>query len=97
MESITNCFVGIFLQDTCHQTKYTKKQGLRSVIELETEARNFLQVRADHVYSPDDYICLHHEQLYINKYSIWQLKCCDPWQLHKKTISYKHLNALSEI
>ena len=51
----------------------------------------------DHVFSPDDYICLHHEQLYINKYSNWQLKCCDPWQLHKKTISNKYLKALSEI
>ena len=54
-------------------------------------------MRSDHVFSPHDYICLHHEQLYINKYSNWQLKCCDPWQLHKKTISYKYLKALSEI
>ena len=82
MESITNCSAGIFLRDTCHQTKYIRKQGLKNVFKLETKARNFL--RSDHVFSPDDYICLHHEQLYINKYSNWQLKCCDPWQLHKK-------------
>ena len=50
MESITNCSVGIFLRDTCHQTKYTRKQGLKSVFELETEARNLLQVRSDHVF-----------------------------------------------
>ena len=54
-------------------------------------------MRSDHVFSPDDYICLHHEQLYINKYSNWQLKCCDPCQLHKKTISYRYLKALSKI
>ena len=43
MESIANCSVGIFLRDTCHQTKYTRKQGLKTVLELKTEARRIFQ------------------------------------------------------
>ena len=41
MESITNFSVGIFLRYTCHKTKYTRKQGLKSVFELETEGKNW--------------------------------------------------------
>ena len=34
--------------------------------------------------------------VYIYKYSNWQLKCCDPWQLHKKTVAYIYLRTISE-
>ena len=41
MESITNCSTVIFLRDTCDQTNYIRKQGLKNVFKMETEARNF--------------------------------------------------------
>ena len=32
----------------------------------------------------------------MHKYRNWELKCCDPWELHKKSIAYKYLKTLSE-
>ena len=49
MKLITRCSVG----------KYTRKKGLKNVVELETELQNLLQVRLNHIFSPDDTICLH--------------------------------------
>ena len=67
MELITRCSVEKLLQDNCHQTRYTRKKGLKNVVEMETELQNLLQVRLNHIFSPDDTICLHHEQTYIYK------------------------------
>ena len=79
MDTITCCSVGKFLHDSCHQTRFTGKTGVRHFGELGTESHNLLQVRLNHIFSSDDTICLHHEQTYHHKYSNWQIKCCDPW------------------
>ena len=63
--NIPNCCVGITLHENCHQTKYTPKQGLKKLTDLENDAIHLLQIRTNHIFPPTSTICLHHEQVYI--------------------------------
>ena len=90
------CSIGKSLQEECHKLKYSRKVGLVSIGELEEQARELLEIRTDKRYDADIYtICFHHKQKYITKYSDWQLQCCNPWKLHKKSVSYRSVKTIA--
>ena len=95
MEFASSCSIGVSLCESCHVTKYTRKCSLKTIFELECEEQNLLQLKCNLTFSSEDTIRLHHEHMYIHKYSNWQLTCMDPWQLRKKKISYKYLKTLN--
>ena len=69
MESTLNsCSIGDSLHESCHATKFTRKRGLKTLIELEDDGKNILQICCDHLFTPEDTICFHHKQMYIYKY-----------------------------
>ena len=60
--NIPNCCVGTTLHENCHQTKYTRKQGLKKLTDIENDAIHLLQMRTNHIFPPEtSTICLHHE------------------------------------
>ena len=73
MEFASSCSIGVLLRESCHVTKYTRKCSLKTIFELECEEQNLLQLRCNLTFSSNDTICLHHEYMYIHKYSNWQV------------------------
>ena len=81
--NIPNCCVGTTLHENCHQMKYTRKQGLKILTDLENDAIHLLQMRTNHIFPPEtSTICLHHEQVYITIIPISTVRvayCEPPW------------------
>lgn len=82
--SIPNCDVGENLQESCHKTHYVTTTGLKEFSELTDETKELLHLRLGRKFGK---ICLHHEQVYLQKYThLFGQTCCDPFKRHKKPI-----------
>ena len=86
------CSIGQSMKGICHTTKFTRKSGMESISELESDELDLIQMCC---LSVSTNVCLHHEQMYIHKYSNWQVTCRNPTQLHKKIVAYKYLKTLN--
>ena len=64
------------------------------VSELDSESRETLRLRSGVEVGSNSTICLHHIQVYIQKYVSMQKTCTDPKHMHKKRVS-KGLKALT--
>ena len=92
---LNSCSVGQSMKEICHTAKFTRKSGMKSISELESDELDLIQIRCCLSLSTKDTVCLHHEQMYIHKYSNWQVTCRDPIQLHNKRVAYKYLKTLN--
>lgn len=74
------------LQSTghCHLLTYAKREGLKVPTD---EDKYLLSARLSMPISTIDDICLHHEQVFLTKFSSHKWKCCNPFQKHKKVRS----------
>ena len=84
--TLNSCSIGKSLNESCHATKFTRKRGLKALSELDADEKDLLEIRCNILLTSEDTICFHHEQMYIHKYSNWQLTCRDPSQKQEKNI-----------
>ena len=85
------CTVGKKLDDECHKNTHCRKAGINVIEKLPEIEIKLLKIRTGLNLTNTDYLCLHHEQVYLQKYTSRQCKCCDPFSNHKivKACSYK--------
>ena len=61
--NILNCCVDKTLHKNCDQTKYTRKQGLKKLTDLENDAIHLLEKSTNYIFPPEtSTICLHHDE-----------------------------------
>ena len=68
------------------------------ISNLDSKTRELLKLRTENEVDLDGHdgsLCLHHEQLLINKYEFLQKSCVDPFQRHKKKPAHKKLKPLT--
>ncbi len=76
-----SCLVGKCMQDQCHTQVFSKDEGFIKIRDLDDESRDTLIWRTNiFQYTPDDEICLHHQQKFLKKYSLSHKKCCNPFE-----------------
>lgn len=94
-EKLEGCSIGLHLQEQCHKTSYVKKAGLVQADELDAEEIETLLLRTGLGEAGFDSVCLHHKCVYLVRYELMQIKCCDPYKVHKTNRPIKkHLRAI---
>ena len=89
MEKFENCS---FVQnEDCHKTSYTSKVALEEFSGLSDREKTTILLRSG--LSEDAVtICSHHKKVLLEKYELFQRKCCDPFAVHKKPFKGKVKN-----
>ncbi|XP_065643371.1 uncharacterized protein LOC136075062 [Hydra vulgaris] len=81
------CSVGILSNDQCHKMVHTKSIGLKDLSSYSERNRNLLLWRSGlSILNVNVKICLHHEQILLNRFANSQKKCIDPFKRHKTNI-----------
>ncbi len=89
------CTVSQHNSDQCHKTVYTRKTGTKSISQLDSKDKEFLNARTNHTFSDSDSICFHHEQILLIKFDKLQRKCCDPGNSHPHKAITRSLRAIT--
>lgn len=91
---MANCSTGIHLGkvDECHSKSFTRKYGIIKLFDLPETDHELLFWRTS-FRKPDSttILCLHHEKVFVGKYSFLQKVCCDPFSLHPEISKMKFL------
>ena len=81
--SLHNCSFGEIDESICHTTSYTHgKSALLSITDLSTEDIDLLVWRTGIRKRNFKTICLHHQKIYLEKFSKLNSYCCDPFSKH---------------
>lgn len=85
MEQESVCFINTFYDEECHKNSYGEvAKEIVLVSGLSEEYQHLLRLR---ICNEINTICKYHLRKYIDKYvHIFGQKCCDPFQIHKKSI-----------
>lgn len=79
------CSIGIFVREVCHNLAYSTSSELKTISDVSDEKKKLLVLRSGCENIKN--ICTYHEKKYLDKYfHIHGKRCCDPYQLHKKTV-----------
>ena len=78
------CSVGLSLGEHCHKLSYTKRVGVKVSTELSDIERELVTCRVG-LYGADFTIFFHHEKAVLSKYSAYQTRCCNPFELEGHT------------
>ena len=89
MSKAQDCCVGGNLNIPCNLISYIKEIGIINFIDLNEEQQELLILRTG--LRDISTICFHHMKGYLDKYSLHQTKCCDPFHCHKKIAKGKYL------
>ena len=77
------CSIGKNSEDSkCHKTSFVKDCKLENIEEFDDESVILLELRTG--LNNLTTICLHHEYVYLKKFTGSQRKCCDPFSRHMK-------------
>ncbi|XP_047122478.2 ARL14 effector protein-like [Hydra vulgaris] len=82
------CTVGILSNDQSHKMVYTKSIGLKDLSSYSEKDRNLLLWRSGlSILNVNVKICLHHEQILLNRFANSQKNCIDPFKKHTTNIN----------
>ena len=85
--SLPNCSFGENDESNCHSTIYTHgKSAILLITDLSTEDIDLLVWRTGVRKRNLKTICLHHQKIYLEKYSKLNPYCCDPFNKHSVNI-----------
>ena len=96
-EELKPCNVGLVTktENQCHLKTYSSVQILHSINSFSTEEVRLLRFRIDNYFSLEDTICSFHKYKYLDYFSSYMSKCCDPFKMHKKSITGSNLRSMS--
>ena len=86
------CSIGKVLKEVCDKTTHTSKIGRRMFKDFSEEEIAVICKRSGfNVVTSDSEldICFHHDNVFLEKYSRNQTKCCDPFTTHKSAAKHK--------
>ena len=82
------CSIGEYLEDSkYHKYSYVAECKLKNIEEFDDESIELLELRTG--LKNLSSICLHHEYVYLKKFSSNQRKCCDPLLAHVRPTTKK--------
>lgn len=84
MSKLERCCVGKKLDNPCYLLSYCSETGTYNFKDLDTDQQELLALRTG--LEDISHICIHHLKVYIDKYTLYQKKCCDPFSGHKRVI-----------
>ena len=77
------CTIGKHHEDSqCHKLSYVSESRLKEINEFDDDSVFILELRTGLTNLTS--ICLHHEYVFLKKYSSNQRKCSDPFSTHSK-------------
>ena len=84
MAGTSQCSIGLILKSNCHKLTFTNHIGIKIFKDLATDEQNLVTLRSG--VSPVLIIDLffHHQKFYLEKFPVFQNKCCDPLLVHKR-------------
>ena len=89
MATLQACSIGEFEDSLCHKTFHTRGRiGLIEASELPKEEVELLIWRTG-IHKNLNTICLHHHNQYLDKFSMLNPYCCDPFWHHDDENSSK--------
>lgn len=89
MSSVT-CCIGKLSKSQCHLEHFTKLKTTDSVSSLNERdlyILNLRVLRTKNTSMEASTICIHHKKYFLDHYSNYETKCCDPYSFHKKIIT----------
>lgn len=87
-EVLENCNIGLLAKTECHLSSYTQKKCIHKLESVPEEDTSLLKFRIDDYHRVSKgTICEHHKKLYLDYFSSFKYKCCDPFKKHKKNIN----------
>ena len=90
MVSLQSCSIGEFQGSLCHKTFYSRgKIGLLQASQLLKEDIELVIWRTGIHMKTFNTICLHHRVQYLDKFTILNPFCCDPFRHHEDKMSNK--------
>eukprot|EP00795_Rhopilema_esculentum_P006844 gene6844-12439_t len=90
-----NCSIGKISSSDCNLLTYSKKVGLKDISLFDLQEREILAWRTEIVITLIETVCLHHEQVFLLRYSFLQKKCCDSFKVHGKKGSKSSLREIT--
>ena len=100
---LENCFIGKAKEsEECHKTWYVKRKELLPIAKLKQNELELVKWRSgakvsDCIYDSSAKLCLHHYQVYMERFEKRQTKCCNIFQCHSgvKMPKARHLITLA--
>ena len=88
--ALNSCSIGRIKQSECHKPVFTNgKVGIFPIIELSKESFELLVWRTGIRKNSLKTICLHHQKQYLDKFTLLNPNCCDPFEHHIEKKNYK--------
>ena len=81
------CSIGVYNDDLCHKSDYTRRQELIYVEDLNENDLKLIKLRSG--IKEIASICNHHKTVYLQRFEQNEKYCCDPFRKHAKLISSK--------
>ena len=78
MAETSQCSVGLILKSNCHKLTFTNHNGIIFFQDLAPDEQNLVALRSGVFPALIIDICFHHQKFYLEKFPVFQNKCCDP-------------------
>ncbi|XP_065663938.1 ARL14 effector protein-like [Hydra vulgaris] len=75
MAGTSQCSVGLVLKSNCHKLTFTNNIGINFFQDLAPDEQNLVLIID---------LCFHHQKFYLEKFPVFQNKCCDLLLVHKR-------------
>ena len=77
------CSIGITNKEICNKQTYVKSHDIKKVSSLNDVEKDLIISRSGLQFDENATVCLHHEYVYLKRYSTIHITCCDPFNSHK--------------
>ena len=84
------CSIGQKLEEQCNETIFCRSKGFINVHSLRDKEKMLIQWRSGIFLEDDDFVCFHHQQIFLIRYERLQRYCIDPKKCHKSKITSKY-------
>ena len=77
------CSIDITNKEICNKQTYVKSHDIKKVSTLNDVEKDLIISRSSIQFDENATVCLHHEYVYLKRYSAIHITCCDPFNSHK--------------
>ena len=84
MAETSQCSIGLILKSNGHKLTFTNHIGIKFFKDLAPDEQNLVALRSGVSSVSIIDLCFHHQKFYLEKFPVFQNKCCDPLLVHKR-------------
>ena len=84
MAGTSQCSVGLILKSNCYKLTFTNHIGINFFQDLAPDEQSLVELRSDVFPALIIDICFRYQKYYLEKFPVFQNKCCDPLLVHKR-------------